>query len=285
MINAIRFSHFPKNILIMIPVLISGVTFNNTFFIELLKILLIFFFLTNCCYIINDYTDRKIDKINKLKSSHTISYKSSFILFSIFFACLIFFLIAFNNHNILSVYIYFLNFIIYNFYIKKIKYLDLFFLTNFYIIRIFCGIEVFNLEISYGFLIFAYCFFLSFSILKRLIQIRKNKLLKKNKIIAYNLKDCRTLEGALKSFMLINIIIFILYVFYNLNYLEFRDYVFVYNFPSDKIITIFFIYLFFISRILYSYFKRNINKDIYRYVIKDKYSYFISIFIIIIFLG
>ena len=281
MIKRIRLSHFPKNILIAIPALISGISIDYFFFFDLLKILAIFFFLTICCYIINYYSDRKIDKFNKLKNNVNINFKNSLILLLIFFSILIFLIIVLKEYNNLSIYFYFLNFVIYNFYTKQIKYLDIFFLTNFYIIRILCGIEVFNLEISYGFLIFAYCFFISFSVLKRLIQIKKINL-KNNKIIAYNLGDIGILEKILITFMSLNLITFIFYIFFNLEIFKFKSYIFAYSFQVEKIIIIFLVYLVFILKVLYSYFKGNIRSDIYKYVIKDKFSYFLGIFLIII---
>ena len=282
MIKGIRFSHFPKNVLIAVPALISGISIDYFFFLNLSKILIIFFFLTNCCYIINDYSDRKIDKLNKLKSNKVINFKKSLFLIFICFAALFFLLIIFKAYNNLSIYFYLLNFVIYNFYAKQIKYLDIFFLTNFYIIRILCGIEVFNLEVSYGFLAFAYCFFISFSILKRLIQINKNKLKKNNKIIAYNLSDSKKLEKILLTFMSLNFIIFIFYILFNLQILIFKSYIFAYDFRVDKVIIIFLIYTIFILKILNSYFRSNINNDIYKYVIQDKFSYVIAVFFIII---
>ena len=282
MIKGIRFSHFPKNILIVIPALISGISIDYFFFFDLLKILVIFFFLTNCCYIINDYSDRKIDKLNKLKNNEIINFKNSLLLLLICFSILIFLLIVFKKYNNLSIYFYFLNFVIYNFYTKQIKYLDIFFLTNFYIIRILCGIEVFDLNISYGFLIFAYCFFISFSILKRLIQIKKNKLKKNNKIIAYNLGDSEMLEKILITFMSLNIITFIFYILFNLEIFKFKSYIFAYSFQAEKIILIFLVYVIFILKVLYSYFRGNIRSDIYKYVIKDKFSYILGVFLIII---
>ena len=67
MLKLIRFSHFPKNLLILFPVLLSNKLLNFNNFEIMLSSLLIFFFLTSSCYLINDYTDRDSDKINKLQ--------------------------------------------------------------------------------------------------------------------------------------------------------------------------------------------------------------------------
>ena len=116
---------------------------------------------------------------------------------------------------------------------------------------------------------------------KKIDSNQKNKLKKNNKIIAYNLGDIGILEKILITFMSLNLITFIFYIF-NLEIFKFKSYIFAYSFQVEKIIIIFLVYLVFILKVLYSYFKGNIRSDIYKYVIKDKFSYFLGIFLIII---
>ena len=72
MFRFLRLSNFYKNLLIFTPIIVSN---NLILFQDYNKIftgLIIFFLITNLCYLINDYTDRYIDKINKLKKRFKI---------------------------------------------------------------------------------------------------------------------------------------------------------------------------------------------------------------------
>ena len=281
-IKNLRFSSFLKNLLIFIPVLIAGLEIDSFLLIKLIKILTIFFFLTSCCYLVNDYSDRHIDKLNKLKTVETINLKYSLLIFLSVFILFIFTLFYFQQQKNYFIYFYILNFIIYNFFSKQIKFADIFFLTNFYIIRIFCGVEVFNLEIGYGFIIFAYCFFTSFSIIKRLIQIKKNNLRVDNGIIPYSMSDTKMLEKGITYCLFFNILTFLTYIFYNFGLIKLTNHIFAYNFEPNKLLIIFILYLGFLANILKSYYNENINKDIYLFVIKDRFTYLILISIIAI---
>ena len=114
--------------------------------------------------------------------------KKKFIIYLFFFGISFFLaILIFDQIKNYFIYLYLLNFLLYNYIFKKIIILDIFFLINFYLIRLFYGSQIFELDLSYGFLIFSYSFFLIFSLLKRIIQIKLNNLRPGNKIIAYNL--------------------------------------------------------------------------------------------------
>tara|TARA_B100001540_G_C15717960_1_gene601650 strand:- start:372 stop:1229 length:858 start_codon:yes stop_codon:yes gene_type:complete len=280
MLKLIRFSHFPKNLLILFPVLLSNKLLNFNNFEIMLSSLLIFFFLTSSCYLINDYTDRDSDKINKLKSYNDLNDNNYIILFSFIFLLFLFLVIYFKQYNIISIYLYLINFVIYNFVSKKIKFLDIFFLANFYLFRILYGFEIFNLEFSYGFIGFCSSFFLALSVLKRLIQIKINNLKKKNLIIPYNLNDCRVLERLLNIFFTINIFIFLLFLIYNFKIFDFQFIVFAYSYSLTQLFLIFLAYFIFLLRIIKTYRDGKIKEDIYKFVLQDKVTYLILIIVI-----
>ena len=281
MLSIIRFSHFPKNLLIIFPLLLSGNLFETQYYHDALYSLTIFFFLTSSCYIINDYSDKDIDKINKLKKQKKIKEKYYLTLFIFLFFGFLVSLILSDQYKIISIYLYFINFLIYNFITKKIKIVDIFFLTNFYILRILYGFEIFQIDLGIGFIFFSYTFFLSFSILKRLIQIKENKLEKNNTILAYDLGDCIKLEKTLNLFLFLNIITFFTFLLHNANIINFTSSIFAYNYSLIQLILIFIAYLIFVIKIINTYKKGHIKKDIYRYVLQDKFSYFVFLVIII----
>ena len=65
----IKLNNIFKNLLILIPFLVAGGNINPESLLIFGEGFTIFFFLTTCCYIINNFTDRKIDRINILKKS------------------------------------------------------------------------------------------------------------------------------------------------------------------------------------------------------------------------
>ena len=166
MFKIIKFTNFPKNLLILSPFIIGGVEPSLANFVIILQCLLIFFFLTSFCYLINDYKNKEIDKKNILKKNINIE-KKTFISYLSFLSILfILALLIFNQINNYFIYIYLINFLLYNYIFKKIIILDILLLINFYLIRIFYGSQIFDLDISIGFFIFSYSFFLFFSLLK-----------------------------------------------------------------------------------------------------------------------
>ena len=84
----------------------------------------------------------------------------------------------FTNYDlklILTFCLYFLLNIIYSKFVKKIKYLDIFCLSSFYIIRIFIGSLASGLPLSNWLLVCSILFFISFSCLKRANETIKYK--------------------------------------------------------------------------------------------------------------
>ena len=82
----IKLNNIFKNFLILIPFLVAGENINRESLLIFGEAFIIFFFLTTCCYIINNFTDRKIDKINELKKNKYFpETKKVFKIFFIFF--------------------------------------------------------------------------------------------------------------------------------------------------------------------------------------------------------
>ena len=172
----LRVSNFPKNFLILFPLILSGgfdiAIHQNT----ILSSLFIFFIITSICYLINDFSDQKRDGENKLKKNPNLS-KKKFLNYLIPLVCILFAsLIFFNQLYNYFLYLYILNFFVYNYFGKNFKFVDILILTNFYLIRVLYGIQVFKLDISIGFIFFVVTMFLCLSVVKRLTQIKINNL-------------------------------------------------------------------------------------------------------------
>lgn len=280
----LRFNHLFKNLLILTPVFTYGgfeYRDNSTLF---LKAFLIFSCINLLCYLVNDFTDQEIDKINKLKKKINLNHKEFLTLILILFCLNIFLLLFFDFYDNFYVYLYFVNFFIYNFFAKKIKYLDLIFLNNFYIIRILYGSYVFKIDLTIGFLIFFITLFMGLSLSKRVTQIQINQLKPGNSILKYSLDDLRYLLKYIFVFFSISFVSYFFYIINNFNsYIADLNLFKVTNHPKDFLIILLFIFIIWIVRTMKLLRNNLIDKDFYKFFIKDKFSY-LCLMILIIYL-
>ena len=280
----LRFDHLFKNLLILIPIFfVAEFEYENNI-ILFFKAFITLSCINLLCYLINDFTDQDIDKINKLKKNIIISNKE-FLILVIFLTSLIFFLLLyFNFYNNFFIFLYLINFFIYNFFTKKIKFLDIFFLSNFYIIRILLGGDIFNIDLTFGFLIFFISLFIGLSLSKRVTQIQINELKQGNEILKYSLDDLKNLFKYVIIFFSISVITLFYYVInnYNSNIINLNLFDFS-NYPNDFLIILLIIFSIWIARTINLLKKNLIKIDFYNFFIKDKYSYF-SLIILIIYL-
>ena len=95
-----RLENSLKNILIFFPFLLSEKNFFSTTLIDLSLGFLVFTFVTSICYATNDYTDKKKDKINKLKSTKKILDKNKIVFLNIVLFGALFLLYHYSNFDI-----------------------------------------------------------------------------------------------------------------------------------------------------------------------------------------
>ena len=280
-ISIFRLENSFKNILIFFPFLISEKNFFSSSLIDLCFGFIIFTTLTSICYATNDYSDQKRDEINKLKNKKKILNKKKIIILNIILCASLFLLYLYSPLFNLYLVLYLILFYSYNFFLKNYFLLDIIILVLFYIIRIFYGSTVLEIEISYWFLIFFSSLFINLSIFKRMIQISVNALKEKNLIINYSYKNFHLLKNIIFLSFLINILTFILYIYEIFNPGSFG--IFSSTFTSYKyelvpLIIFFIIYFFWFLRLVYLVINEKVNEDIYIFLIKDKFSY---IFVVI----
>ena len=222
MLHTIRIQDKLKNILIFLPLFFdSGINIVKT--VDLIFGFILFFFLTNVIYIINDFSDFEKDKINQLKK-YKINKKLSYLISIISILSILFLYLykveIFNKYF----YLYIFVFLSYNFFFKNYKYLDVILLGSFYIIRIYYGFEIYEkLEISIGFSIFFLILFIYLAFIKKYIQISVNSFDISKKIIPYNLKDIpkiKKINFFLSSVNIILLFLFIIHIYFmNISYL------------------------------------------------------------------
>ena len=279
-----RVYNFPKNLLIILPIIVSGefqiLQDYKKIIIDLFTLLLI----TSLIYLINDFTDQKRDKINKIKKNNFFLSKKQFffhLFFIIFFSIIyLYFTETYKNY---SIYLYLLNFFLYNFFFKFIKYLDILFLINFYFIRIVYGCISYDLELSFGFIIFIYSLFYILSIYKRKIQIEINQIKIRSKIIAYTMRDIVFINRSILFALIINLFIFFLFFINTFIDNVYLNSIFLVSDLSLLNRVLFIImYLINFGRLFYSFSKNLIRIDIYIYFLKDMYF---RLSLIVLFVG
>jgi len=281
LIVTFRIENIFKNFLIFSPLLLSNRLVTSADFFILTYGIIIFTVMTSICYATNDFTDKKKDLINKLKSDKKTLKKNTIILLNFFLLLFLLSLYVFTSLFNFYLIIYLVTFNIYNFFAKKLFLVDIIFLTSFYIIRMFYGSELINLNISYWFLLFFISLFLIFSIFKRMIQISVNKLKdKNNKIINYSIKD----YPLLKKIVFISIIVNFFTVFLYLYELSSPNTFTFLSAPETRyeqsiiFLSIFFLaYVTILVRLINLVFNQKIKQDIYIFVLKDKTNYVLLI--------
>ena len=266
----IRLEDKLKNLLIFLPFFFEKNT-NYETLINLFLAFIIFFFLTNLVYIINDFSDKNLDKFNVLKKNKKNDFKISFLIFLISIITLSAFYFTKNYLFNKFIIFYIINFLIYNFLAKRIKFVDLFFLTNFYIIRIFYGFEIHqNMEISLGLSIFFFILFIKLAIVKRVIQINSNKNTNLVKIISYSRADLNILKNIVYFFTIANLTLLFFYLLYLYSIINLK-FLFLEISNINNIQALFFLiyYFYFVYKVFHSLKIKKIN--IIRVFIQDKF--------------
>lgn len=277
-----------KNLLIFVPIFLSNKSLELYDVHKLLVGFFLFSIITNIIYLINDFKDKDIDKKNILKKNINFSdniSKNKYIFINIFLFIFVYviFLIGYLNKFIIF---YLVNFYVYTFLIKQVKYLDIVSLQFFYIARFGYGAQLVNIELSFWFILFFASLFIVLASSKRLIQIEQNNLIKKNDIIPYDFSDRLFLKIIIYLFSLINFIIILLFFFNdNLFFFDlFSSPQTKFNYSLYQIISVLFFYFLNGFKILYDLQKSKIRIDIFQYVARDRLIIVSSIIILIIFI-
>ncbi len=278
----LRFNNLFKNLLIIAPLIAYGSFDIKKDIILFLEGFVALSLINLLCYLINDYTDQKIDKNNKLKKKIKINKNELFILCILLIGLIILSLLYLKLYENIYVYLYLINFFLYNFITKKIIILDLIFLNNFYIIRILYGATLFKLDISIGFLTFFISLFMALSLAKRVPQIQINQLKKNNSILKYSVEDINKFISFIFLFFTTSILIFFLYLL-NSCCVNFNNYNLfqISNYSIETLIVLFSLFVIWVIRTIILLVKNKIKIDIYKFYLQDKFSYFIlTIFLI-----
>ena len=271
LIKLIRVKDWLKNIIIFLPLIFSAQFFYISYYTDLLIGFLIFCIISSLIYVLNDILDIKRDsehptkKILKPLANGDLSLKSAYLIMlflSITSVILIFFQHKLVNHVILYLTIS----LTYNFYLKKIPFVEIILLASGYIVRIDAGSYIINVESSFLMLSATYFLVIFFLLLKRLCEINNN--------IDFNSYNTRDVIKYYKSSYLRTL------TFFSILILNVTLILYVYTKNLELIITIVLLNIFLF--LYYNYVKNSTNgENPINFILSNKKLLLLSILILI----
>lgn len=203
-----KIHHWIKNLSILLPVFAAN-SLNISDINHYILHFIIFSIASSIVYLINNIYDYEKDLLNKkLNYSINISKKYYYYIFGVIIFFFLSFFLSYSNSKILLIISGYIGLsIIYNLFLKRIKYVDILSITTFHLIRIYYGSIVFEIEITSYFFIFCLSAFFMISSNKRLYEIDHNFTNR-----PYNKLDTNFLKILQLLFGLISIITFFLYI-------------------------------------------------------------------------
>ncbi|MDC0597731.1 UbiA family prenyltransferase [Candidatus Pelagibacter sp.] len=266
-----------KNFLIFSP-LIAAHQFKLSYFLNVIPLFISFCLLASAVYCYNDIKDLLNDQNHPEKKKRPLAANKvtkKQVIFYIFFLLSVSFLIAFYFYklDVLCVLIFYLLLnLLYSNYLKKIFLIDVLTLSFFYILRIFVGSIVDNIELSNYFVLFTFSSFIALASIKRLAENIKNY---NSNSIYKNFSNLLFFIALLGIFL--SFIIFIFYTYSEYSILYYKN--IYYLFVAEIVIFLWFL------RILYLTKKGKIFYDPVKYVIHDKITWVVVFFVFIIFIS
>ena len=219
-----KIHHSIKNLTIFLPVFAAH-ALNLRSLNEYVIYFFIFSMTSSIVYLFNNVYDYEKDVINK-KIKYQIDQNKKYLFYSLGIFITIFLLsyISYYHEKILLLVGFYLALsILYNLFLKKIKYIDILVLVIFHILRIYYGSIAFNVEITFYFLIFCSSVFLMISVNKRLYEI-DNKFINR----PYGEKDKNKIQFLQILSGSCAILSFLLFILSSKNELEFFNYYLLY---------------------------------------------------------
>ncbi len=259
-----KIHHWIKNLSILLPVFAAN-SLNLSDLNNYILHFIIFSITSSIVYFFNNIYDYEKDLINK-KLNYTINSSKKiyyYIYGTILFFLLIIFLSYFDSKISLIISGYIGLSIIYNLLLKKIKYIDIFSIASFHLIRIYYGSVIFEIEITNYFFIFCLSVFLMIGSNKRLYEIDHNFINR-----PYNKIDSKILKIFQFLFGLISILTFLLYILNSSNNDVFQN---IYLSILSLFLLIFII-------INYLYFQKDKKQDVVIFIYSNKLNLILILF-------
>ena len=255
----LKIRHWIKNLSIFLPIF-AAQSLNKDAIDEYLIHFLIFSLASSVVYLINNVIDYEKDLVNKTLKYHIDigSKKLLYFFGGLVTLSLLFFISNYQKDVLILISIYLILSITYNLLLKKIKYLDIFTLALFHLLRIYYGSIAFNVEITIYFLTFCLSVFLMIGSNKRLYEI-KNKFTNR----PYEIRDKNKIKYLQLIFGGFSIISFLLYILASEN---------AQSFHNQYLLLLNFLLLIFII-LNFLYFQSKKEQDVVEFIYKNKINF------------
>ena len=265
----LKIRHWIKNLSIFLPIF-AAQSLNKDAIDEYLIHFLIFSLASSVVYLINNVIDYEKDLVNKTLKYHIDigSKKLLYFFGGLVTLSLLFFISNYQEDVLILISIYLILSITYNLLLKKIKYLDIFTLALFHLLRIYYGSIAFNVEITIYFLTFCLSVFLMIGSNKRLYEI-KNKFTNR----PYEIRDKNKIKYLQLIFGGFSILSFLLYILASEN---------AQSFHNQYLLLLNFLLLIFII-LNFLYFQSKKEQDVVEFIYKNKINFILVVLFLILF--
>ena len=271
---AMRVVHYSKNSIIFLPVFFITTTSEN--YLNLIYTFISLCLISSAGYLFNDVKDLATDKLHSIKkfrplASNKITSNSCKILAVFLILISLSFSLAADIQIFYLILSYALLSFIYTLLLKKIVFLDLIFLTTFYVLRLISGIMIMDPPITIWSISLGFYFFLTLGSIKRLTDTTSNIEKQSSKI--YNNFSIKLLKILIKILIILMPLVFYFYL---------KQENMVFSSTKMGIVLVTSIYIWNIYLAI-KVFNKKIKKDFIAYVMTDFLS-LVMIFIIFTFL-
>ncbi|MEA2019173.1 MAG: UbiA prenyltransferase family protein [Campylobacterota bacterium] len=171
-IKLLRFHQYVKNIFIFMPLFFAFSFSNIENNINTVIAFILFSMIASSIYIVNDYMDIEEDKnhptkCNRPLASGTVSLKTAKLLIFSLSATSLTIALFFNINLFFVLLVYFILNIFYSLKLKHISIVDIFIISTGFVLRLFAGAVVANIELSMWIIIITFLLAIFLSLAKR----------------------------------------------------------------------------------------------------------------------
>ncbi len=218
-IKQFRVHQWLKNLLIFVPLVVSGQFANATSFLLVVIAFLAFSLLASATYILNDLLDLESDRLHPRKrnrplAASTISIKNGIIASGLLFVVSALLAIAIGSSFTVVLVSYLFFTIFYSFKVKQYVGMDVVALALLYTIRIIAGAAAIGVIVSFWLFAFSIFIFLSLALVKRCSELKT--MINDGKQSArgrdYNIEDYAILNSFGTSSAMLAVLMFCFYI-------------------------------------------------------------------------
>jgi 4-hydroxybenzoate polyprenyltransferase len=217
--RVLRVHHWPKNLLVFVPLLMAHEVNDRPRVVRALLLFASFCLVSSATYIINDIVDAKNDRVHRSKrhrpiSANEISVGAALTIMAVVAAAGLAVAAFIGREALFGVVLYLALSTLYTFVIKRVMLADVILLAGFYSLRVLVGGAATNIVVSRWLLAFSSFLFLSLALAKRYSDLTRAVLNDEEGLAGrgYRTTDREVLLSLGTSSGLISVLVFALYL-------------------------------------------------------------------------